>query len=621
VKYFYIRALICLCLPIMLLACRNESTQEAGMYTSYQFPDTATVVKTTESNLYNESSLAGKITSYYLEGYDGVPFITGTMFATIWQILSDVSDENFTLAKTDSTLTITRIDTTPNVSLTIDAAAQTFSSANFMQFCTAAASFNNGCALLSNDVDGFCAVKNASATTASSVTFDINTTYGLKMYPYTDSSGNKEILIPAQLAGLVLCSADISFLSYNGNNYYINPALGGTMSDSYLAGYGRGGTRTRAEAEFNYRLLCMLFDKYYSLQHLRTRDMNNGFNTFVYSNDLDQKLLSADPAVYDDALVKTLMTYVDDGHTSYLYPSYYEKASEVSYFQKLRGQYQGSRYNSLYAVRSEMVSVRKTAFSITDSEYAGGLRYINNPETNTPAIAVITFDEFKRSTDVYYSDKLEITAASPEFLARTDSFELFYNALNTIQAYNADSSHTEKIHNIIIDESCNGGGSADACVYLANVFIKNAKLCYRNQLDGTQNTVSYDVDTDLDGSVSTVTDWDLSSLHVYVLTSECSFSCGNLFPEIMKEQRDNGMLNVASIQIIGKQSGGGGAIVLPAGTGDGALFSTSSAREMTYTDGTSIDGGVPVDLKLEHSVFYNDTAMYNALHDKYTTNF
>src|SRR5574344_1925502 len=381
-KQFYAKALVCLCLPVMLLACRNEATQEVGMYTSYQFPDTATVVKTAASNLYIGSNLAGTITSYYLEGYDGVPFITSSAFVTFWSIMTGAKTSSMNITQTDSAITLTRTDTTPNVSLTIDAAAQTFSSANFMQFCTAAASFNNGCALLSNDVDGFCAVKNASATTASSVTFDINTTYGLKMYPYTDSSGNKEILIPAQLAGLVLCSADISFLSYNGNNYYINPALGGTMSDSYLAGYGRGGTRTRAEAEFNYRLLCMLFDKYYCLQHLRTNDMNNGFNTFVYSYGLDQKLLSDNPAVYDDALVRALMTYVDDVHTAYQYPSYYEDASEISYFQNLRVNYLGSRYSAVSAFFSEMRAARKTAFTITDSEYKGGLRYINNPETN-----------------------------------------------------------------------------------------------------------------------------------------------------------------------------------------------------------------------------------------------
>src|SRR5574344_1201276 len=346
-KHLYTKALVCLCLPIMLLACRNEATQEVGMYTSYEFPDTATVEKTASRNLYIQSTLVNGLTipSYYLKGYDSVPFITTSAFVTLWSICSGANPNSIKITQTDSTITITRTDTTPNVSLTIDAAAQTISSANFLQFCIPTTLFNNGCALVVNNVDSFCTVNTATATTASNVSFDINTTYGLKMYPYTDSNGNKEILMPAQLAGLILCSARGLSLSYNGTNYYISPVIdtSGEMYESYFAGYGRGGTRTRAEAEFNYRLLCMLFDKYYCLQHLRTRDMNNGFNTFVYSNDLDQKLLSADPAVYDDALVRVLITYIDDGHTAYLYPSYYESASSVSYYQGLCSTYKGSR--------------------------------------------------------------------------------------------------------------------------------------------------------------------------------------------------------------------------------------------------------------------------------------
>src|SRR5574344_1061545 len=245
-KQFYAKALMCLCLPVMLLACRNAATQEVDMYTSYQFPDTATVVKTAASNLYNGSNLAGTVTSYYLKGYDSVPFITASAFVTIWSIVAGAGTSSMNITQTDSAITLTRTDTTPNVSLTIDAAAQTFSSANFMQFCSPITSFQKGCTLIVPELSGFCEIKDASMTTASTVTFDINTTYGLKMYPYTDSSGNKEILMPAQLAGLILCSTNISSLSYNGKNYYINPVLSGAMSDSYFAGYGRGGTRTRA---------------------------------------------------------------------------------------------------------------------------------------------------------------------------------------------------------------------------------------------------------------------------------------------------------------------------------------------------------------------------------------
>src|SRR5574344_522265 len=131
-KHLYTRALVCLCLPVMLLACRNEATQEIGMYTSYQFPDTATVVKTTSNNVYCSSQYVTAIPSYYLEGYDGVPFINTDAFVTLWSTFTGVTASNIEMTRTNSAVTITRTDTTPNVSLTIDAAAQTISSANLM---------------------------------------------------------------------------------------------------------------------------------------------------------------------------------------------------------------------------------------------------------------------------------------------------------------------------------------------------------------------------------------------------------------------------------------------------------------------------------------------------------
>lgn len=134
--------------------------------------------------------------------------------------------------------------------------------------------------------------------------------------------------------------------------------------------------------------------------------------------------------------------------------------------------------------------------------------------------------------------------------------------------------------------------------------------------------MSYNVDTDLDGSVSTVkSGWDLSTYHIYVLTSECSFSCGTLLPSIMKDRRDLSSRKVASINIIGKKSGGGTGFVISSGTGDGAIFDTSSCLELTYTDFSSFEYGVEPDLELEHSVFYDDTSMYNALKKTYSSNF
>ena len=79
-------------------------------------------------------------------------------------------------------------------------------------------------------------------------------------------------------------------------------------------------------------------------------------------------------------------------------------------------------------------------------------------------------------------------------------------------------------------------------------------------------------------------------LNFAVLTSRASFSCGNAFPSVLK---DNGIL------VMGEQSGGGACAVQQMATADGFKYQISSARlRFLNKDGESIDGGVPVDVDL-----------------------
>ena len=614
--------LLCMVSLYLLFSCANETIQKIGVYSEYEFPAAAEVVSTSVNKLYFEKKYKGTIESFYLKGYDSVPFMSAeSTLVDLMKLLTNGTFES-SMSADGSVLTITRTDVKnskgDNPSMKIDASVQTISSDDFIQMTTMS-EYKNGIWMAVQETEKFCEYLDGSVSGRTQVAFNVNESYGLKIYSYKDDKGNADILIPSQLAGLVVFSSNILSFSYNGISYYIYPDLSsGVVADSYLAGYGRGGSRTRAEAEFNYRMLCMLFDKYYSLQHLRTDDMNYGFNTFVYTHGLDQALLSSNTAVYDEALVEALETYVDDGHTAYKYPSYYEDASAVSYYNvTLRHKYSGTRNSKLDDIHAELIGLRKDAFD-KSSDYHGGLRFIKDT-SGTEKAAVITFDNFFRSSDTYEdaATAAAILAADPEALATKDSFELFYNAL-----YQITHNHTG-VKNIIIDESCNFGGDADACLYLANLFIPGAVLYVNNTLDGAKSSTSYNVDIDLDGAALSNTGMDLSSYHVYVLTSESSFSCGNLFPSIMKDQRNSDMSagNAASIALIGKKTGGGAGVVLAAGTGDGALFNTSSCFELLRKDGTSVDVGVEPDLELGHDVFYDDGKMLAALENKYSGNF
>ena len=79
-------------------------------------------------------------------------------------------------------------------------------------------------------------------------------------------------------------------------------------------------------------------------------------------------------------------------------------------------------------------------------------------------------------------------------------------------------------------------------------------------------------------------------LRIGVETSSCSFSCGNLFPSVMKE---------LGAMILGEQSDGGCCAIQCMATADGFFYRFSSARShLTTKDGEQIDLGVPVDADL-----------------------
>ena len=79
-------------------------------------------------------------------------------------------------------------------------------------------------------------------------------------------------------------------------------------------------------------------------------------------------------------------------------------------------------------------------------------------------------------------------------------------------------------------------------------------------------------------------------LNFAVLTSSTSFSCGNLFPGLMKD---------AGYLILGERSGGGGCAIEQQTTGEGLTYQLSSCHmKLLDKDDNSLDNGVPVDIEL-----------------------
>ena len=123
---------------------------------------------------------------------------------------------------------------------------------------------------------------------------------------------------------------------------------------------------------------------------------------------------------------------------------------------------------------------------------------------------------------------------------------------------------------------------------MTSLVMNKSYLCYDNPLTKQRSIVEYEVDRDFNG-VFDEKDKDVHyNLNFGVLTTDVAFSCGNLFPSMLK---DNG------VPVIGEKSGGGSCAIQAMCTADGFCFQISSFRSrLNSLAGENIDSGIVPDI-------------------------
>ncbi|MBP5450389.1 MAG: hypothetical protein J6Y01_09780, partial [Spirochaetales bacterium] len=92
------------------------------------------------------------------------------------------------------------------------------------------------------------------------------------------------------------------------------------------------------------------------------------------------------------------------------------------------------------------------------------------------------------------------------------------------------------IENLVIDISLNVGGSVDAVMFVTSLLMNKTKVYTKNTLTGQTITTTYEIDRNLDGKFDASDDVVLHNLNIAILESRIAYSCGNLFPAIMKDE-------------------------------------------------------------------------------------
>ena len=402
-------------------------------------------------------------------------------------------------------------------------------------------------------------------------------TFNLSAYHAQLVSYQEGIYVPFSFLDTITCMEIGYHFVWNGDAFYLCDAnylySGSTLTDygrSFYNGSLNSSSRSQSFADYNYYSFLFQMRNFYGRYYtLGISDLDAEFERL----GLKSKLLSRIPKTADEAIATALIqVFADGGHTYFKNRGFGVKYS-ASEDENLQGLVlDDNRYYKGAAVYQTLSSYRQMNHINGQGLYISG------------QTALIVFDEFSLNSKGLSPTSKNVTSDA------TSTFGLFYNAFKSIAKNSA-------IKNVVFDVSMNGGGAAIALGHALSFITDDAiSLNMENPHTGaTFKEVIY-VDNDFDGDALDEDSY-AGKYNFYILTSPYSFSCGNAFPCIAK---DNGWA-----KIIGKKSGGGDCIVDAGVSADGTRWSMSGSTALIHEDGSSFDSGAEVDYELDYSYYYN----------------
>lgn len=351
-------------------------------------------------------------------------------------------------------------------------------------------------------------------------------------------------------------------------------------------------TRPADLADFNYKELCFAMDHFYGYpgrvkynDALKAKGLDKALEEDIESGPSIKKLLLSEKL--SDYLIGMMgLTGVYfDGHTAMTITSALGKATD---YPELYQEYQTglmAHQDVLALLMTAIVSMQsmvadgQAVEALRPKVYGEGVTYVKKGDT-----AVCVFDSFNERNEQAWKDYYAGTGPMPTVEnAPNDDMVIFLDALKKAAA-------DPEVKNFVIDITANGGGSADIVLAMTSLILDKSYISQDNSLTGQRSIVEYEVDRNFNG-VFDAADKDVRyDLNFAVLTSPMSFSCGNLFPSILKD---------AGVPVMGATSGGGACAIQAMCTADGFCFQISSFRARLNTlDGENIDGGVTPDIPI-----------------------
>ena len=385
---------------------------------------------------------------------------------------------------------------------------------------------------------------------------------------------------------------------FNGEKVVANLSLNevnlGYIDPDYNKTLLKQTTRPADLVDFNYKELCFAMDHFYGYpgrikynDALKAKGLDKVLEEDIESGPSIKKLLLSEKlSDYMIGMMGLTGVYYD-GHTAMTITSAMGDPEDTP---ELYNEYRtGLMANQdVMALIMTMVSGLQTMVAdgqaveaLRPKVYGKGVTYVKKGDT-----AVCVFDSFNERNEKAWKDYYAGNGPMPTTEnTEGDDMVIFLDALKKAAA-------DPEVKNFVIDITANGGGSADIVLAMTSLILDKSYISQDNSLTGQRSIVEYEVDRNFNGQFDAA-DQDVHyDLNFAVLTSGMSFSCGNLFPSILK---DNG------IPVMGATSGGGACAIQAMCTADGFCFQISSFRaRLNSLEGDNIDTGVTPDIPIDN---------------------
>ena len=336
--------------------------------------------------------------------------------------------------------------------------------------------------------------------------------------------------------------------------------------------------RDAGEIAYTYGELCFLMDHIYGdaphcllAEPIREKGLDATLESYSDETRRVKELLRSDKTVdlvFGIAILSSML--YDGGHTDFF----------IDMFTDLEGTAAFDEYNRIG--KEEPDNIRTVLLKKWYGDSFGKMeakRKIEEYDSEYDKYQAV-FDEQTEEGDRYRYFEYDDTGIFVYTNYSEDVVRNFKKAL--------DLAREHGMKNFIFDESYNGGGSTESCMYMLNAITKEKrdKFYYEGTMTGNKTYEKLDYDMDQDGKFEgDAEDFDYD-FNYAVMCSQDSFSSGNLFPCLCQE---------AGIPIIGETSAGGTCNLVLFKMDLGNQYSASAFRTFTYQKGGNLEAGATPD--------------------------